>query len=142
MRVGPLTAVVAVIACGVRPVAQRGACVGYSPHVASLDGVLREEVRYGPPNYGEDSATDSRINVTFLILDRPIDMCGQSTSAINADSLRGVGEVQLLNVAGDSSSNALLGRKVTAVGELEEATFGPEYTRVVMTVRKLTRRPE
>lgn len=115
-------------------IALQGACVPYAPQVVDLKGTLVREVRYGPPNYGENPKTDKRMRIWVLKLSQPISMCSDPTGS----ALEGIREVQVFF---KQAPTTLRGRVVHARGTVEQATLGPQLTPVVMYVQRVTRDP-
>lgn len=112
---------------------QLTACLPYSPVVVTLTGSLRLEHRLGPPGYGENPQTDRRMAILVLRLRQSISTCGQPGDPVNPDSLHDVTEIQLV-VTARSEASALVGQRVQVRGTLEQATLGPHFTAVVMSV--------
>jgi hypothetical protein len=111
--------------------------VSYEPAVVQLGGTLVTRVRYGPPNYGEDTARDQRIEVPLLLLSRPISVRGDSTSETNRETFRDVWELQLVFPVGDQAPASLFNRTVVATGTLSRAISGHHFTEVVLMVKTL-----
>ena len=109
-------------------------CVHYTPHVVDLRGRLIATVRYGPPNYGENPNSDERVRVWLLRLSKPLDMCSDQ----NGDRISGVREVQVFF---QHDASKFRGKLVRVRGSLEEATLGPEFTKVVMYARSIESDP-
>lgn len=106
----------------------QGQCFRYTPHVVRLEGTLVTSVRYGPPNYGENSATDMRIRIWLLELSKPIRMCADTVGSALDD-------VRQVEVFFDRSPARYRGMRVEIRGTLEQATLGPQFTPVVMYAR-------
>jgi Domain of unknown function (DUF4431) len=108
----------------------------FQPSPVSLTGQFELVVRFGPPNYGEDPKSDSKLDVPMLLLDEPIRVRGRPGDEIDDESVEGIRMVQLL-LPNNVDRQALIGKKVTVNGELSHATRGPEFTPIVMTVKKI-----
>lgn len=118
---------------------QRDRCEHYAPRSVTLSGELTQVQKYGPPNYGENPKTDARVRVLVLKLPRTLNVCGDPTSDINTESEKNVREVQL--VMSDSSAKHLVGRAVIATGTLFHSHTGHHYTKVLMNVSEIRKRP-
>ena len=112
-------------------------CLQYEPQVVVLRGDLREVFKYGPPNYGENPESDSKMWVPMLELTEPVSVCGDTSSEVNKDSISGIRDLQLIFPVLPPSYGRLLKHPVIVSGTLEQATFGPMFTPVVLTVRTL-----
>lgn len=108
----------------------------YEPTVSQITGTVRLVEKYGPPNFGEDTLTDAKVQVPVLELARAQTVVGDTTSEANRETFRDVREIQLLLPAG-SEAMSLAGRAVTATGTLSRAQSGHHYTSVVMMVREI-----
>lgn len=111
--------------------------VSYEPRVVRLEGQLLNALKYGPPNYGEDTATDEKVHVPILILDHPINVLGDSTSEVNADSFHGVKEIQLVFAKSAGDHEHLWNQTVIVTGTLSEAETGHHFTDVWMQVNAI-----
>jgi uncharacterized protein DUF4431 len=108
----------------------------YEPDRVTLVGKVVSRTFYGPPNYGEDPATDSKEDQYVLILDAPIDVIG-STDPIDKTE-RGVKNLTL--VVFDFKANpveSLIGKRVEVQGTLFHAHTGHHHTRVLIEVESI-----
>ncbi len=48
--------------------------LSYEPAVIQLEGQLTMELKYGPPNYGEQPKTDAKVRVPVLMLIRSVNV--------------------------------------------------------------------
>jgi hypothetical protein len=108
--------------------------VAYEPAVVTLTGRLVEKEFFGPPNFGEDPDTDSRVVRLLLVLDEPVNVRGNARSELNSDDALGVREVQLREA---SAPRVLLGRHVSARGTLSHAIAPLEFTEVLLEVARI-----
>jgi hypothetical protein len=108
----------------------------YEPDRVTLVGKVVSRTFYGPPNYGENPATDSKESQYILILDTPVDVIG-STDPID----RTEREVKKLTlVVFDFKANpveSLLGKRVEVSGTLFHAHTGHHHTRVLIEVESI-----
>ena len=121
---------VASLAAGGTP--EGAPCLAYGPASTVLTGRLQLESRFGPPNYGEDPLTDKKVMVPMLHLVSAVDVCAERGDEINVHTYRGIWVVQL--APADSVDPQLAGKNVRVVGQLYEAQFAHDYTRVTLTV--------
>ena len=115
--------------------AQSAPCLSYEPQAATLSGYVRATMEYGPPNFGETPRRDQRIRVPVLRLSQAIDVCGDSTSDVNRQALRGVRAVQLIVPEGQGTPP--YNRPVTVRGTLMRGHTGWHYTKLVMNVQAI-----
>ena len=114
-------------------------CLSYEPAVVTIKGKLTAKVFYGPPNYGEEPATDSRETAYLLKLTTSICVSGDPSSDVNSESEQGVRVVQL-GPGGTVTWKALshlVGRNVEVSGTLFHAVTGHHRTEVVMNVSRV-----
>jgi hypothetical protein len=108
-------------------------CLHYEPSKSVLRGTLTRVIRYGPPNFGEDTLHDERLTVPILRLDSVIAVCGSPNDEQNSESERDVREVQL--VARGSARRPLpRSGDVVVYGELFHWITGWHFTHVLLTV--------
>ena len=108
--------------------------------MVELRGVLDTIWRFGPPNFGDEPDTDSRVLVSVLKLASPVDVLADSTSELNRQDLQGIDVVQLV-AANDALWAKLLGSSVTVTGSLFQAQTGHHYTPVLINVTGVTATP-
>jgi hypothetical protein len=125
------------LACSSQTPRPSSPCLHYEPEVIELRGELREIFKYGPPNYGENPDSDRQMWIPMLELRYAVTICGDSSSEINKDSISGIREIQLLFPEPQLPYRTLNRHSVKVTGTLEQATFGPMFTAVVLTVRTL-----
>jgi hypothetical protein len=138
MKLGPVLAGLAFLSLGYRSCAAQSAlgapgCLSFEPHTVALRGRLTIERKYGPPNYGEDSATDKKVQLPILVLDQPVEVCGDSTSQLNSASVHNVKEIQLFLPGRTHAYDRLINQSVIVTGTLSAANASGEYTPVVLT---------
>jgi hypothetical protein len=115
--------------------------LSYEPTVVRLEGCLASVLKYGPPNYGEDTTHDQKIHVPILVLSRPINVRGDSSNALNADSFTNLTQVQLTFPASAGSPARLFKQHVIVTGTLAEAESGHHFTEVWMSVKSIQLAP-
>lgn len=89
------------------------------------------EIVYGPPNFGETPAIDQKRSVPFLIIDRPIDICANTTDEFGQGPLSGVSKIQVVYPINYDRSRAGQG---SIRGELQRANNAFHYTPVILIV--------
>src|SRR5258705_13691232 len=77
-RIAHVVAVALLAGWGRRAGPVATACVRIGDGKTELKGVLAVEMHYGPPNYGEDTATDARYHIWVLRTDMPFKSCPDS----------------------------------------------------------------
>lgn len=113
--------------------------LSYEPAILRLEGKLTMELKYGPPNYGEQPKTDARIRVPVLKLIEPVNVRGKPGESFNAISVKGIRRIQLILSPG-TSYEQFIGKRVVVEGTLFHAFSGHHYTKVLMDVRTINRR--
>jgi|GEM_PF-4198418 len=108
-------------------------CLHYEPSKAVLRGTLTRVIRYGPPNFGEDTLHDERLTVPILRLDSAIAVCGSPDDDVNSESERDVREVQLVE-RGSARRPLPRSGDVVVYGELFHWITGWHFTHVLLTV--------
>lgn len=104
-----------------------------------VEGVLAVGEFLGPPNYGEDPATDRRETAYFLQLPAPMST-QRPVQAHAIEALNGGPDgyfVQLVDV-GKVRVQELVGKKVRVGGSAYAAMTGHDRTSLVVSVRSLT----
>ena len=111
-------------------------CLEYEPVVVTLRGTIITLDRYGPPNFGEDTATDQKVTVPVLKLDSPVNVCGDTTrhDYFNAGTYLHVEEMQVVSMSLDTAS---MHRHVVITGTLYEKQNAHHYTDVLIRVTQL-----
>jgi hypothetical protein len=110
-------------------------CLKYEPTRVTLSGALEARNVAGPPNYRSLARGDLPQTIYVLVLDEPICVNGNPTSAQNRKGHTNVGEVQL--VVKPARAKALAGKRVRATGGLSASQGGQHRTPVVLTVAAL-----
>jgi hypothetical protein len=100
---------------------------------------LTTVTKYGPPNYGENPATDQKLNVPILVLDHPVNVRGDSASEINQESFNDVNEIQLVLGEHEKEHEHLANQRIVVTGTLSRGMSGHHFTDVVLSVQTLRR---
>jgi hypothetical protein len=105
----------------------------------TVSGLLSQRTIWGPPNFGENPTTDSRIIVWIVRLDSPLKTVLGSEFGRPG---RTVSEEQLqifFQPLHPDILQALLRQRIVATGTLEGAVAPGETTRIVMNVETIER---
>lgn len=114
----------------------------YDTAETRLEGRLMERKVYGPPGYGETPTKDKR--GTILVLKLPYTITVEPTigakekNSSSLDTIRDIREVQLF-IPRDrtAAAHALIGRKIVAIGTLNESVAPSQYTKVWLDVKTI-----
>jgi len=131
-----LTMMTLVLFCAISQlttVAQEKQSLSYGPG-AELEGRLIVQRKYGPPNFGENPKTDTRLKIPIVVLTRAINVRGIPGDPFQSASVDGVRRVQLVFTAPSMDYKALVGKDIRVKGALWHATTGGHYTDVVIFV--------
>jgi Domain of unknown function (DUF4431) len=112
----------------------------YEPSVVELQGNLTEVDEFGPPNFGENPNLDTKVRVPILVLSEPINVRGDPASQLNAESFKGIRDIQLIFSGGAAAYSAFIDRHVVVKGTLFRAESGHHYTDVVLDVTEIRER--
>jgi hypothetical protein len=118
------------------------ACLKYGPEVVTLRGKVKRVVFPGRPNY--ESIKDGDEPERYWVLFLPTAVCvrGDEKDDPNAETEKGVKEMQLMLESYDTYRH-LLGKTVSVSGTLMRAITGHHHTAVLLQVvdMKQARRP-
>jgi hypothetical protein len=98
----------------------------------ALHGVVRQEVRFGAPGYGEDTLRDERDTIAVLVLPHTLALCPDSARHAPGDAPVPFDRVTLRYVP--RAILSLQGREATVFGRLEEAGFAFEQGPILLRV--------
>ncbi|MEO3711289.1 DUF4431 domain-containing protein [Roseateles flavus] len=111
-------------------------CLSYDSTSTKLIGTLLSRPYYGPPNYGETPSTDSRERAFLLLLDAPI--CVTASAHPEKDNNSFERDQIVVHLAPShvkpKEVARMLGRQVTATGQLYHAFTGHHRTPVLLDV--------
>ena len=116
--------------------------VRYSTPI-DLAGRLAEREVFGPPGYGENPRTDTKVKIVVLRLPCKVDVLPLANSQVSEtadlDPVHDVSEIQLFfSKELEASLRSYFGKTVMVNGALSEGLAGGEFTKVVMTVKKIS----
>jgi hypothetical protein len=110
----------------------------YEPSIVSLKGVLKKQIMFEAPNYGEDPATDEKVACYILQLSTHINVKTDPNSEVNTDTFENVKDIQITTFK--DLGNALskwIGRKVEVKGELFQGFTGHHHTDVLIVAEEI-----
>lgn len=116
------------------PAASPDQCTPLWPAQVELRGTVRKEKRFGPPGYGEDSVQDERVTILVLELDRPINVCADTSRDFPRPAVAGVTQVQMTGRLDPERVSRSTGLKLTVYGTLTRRARGSDYTEVLIRV--------
>ncbi len=111
------------------------ACLPVQPSKLWLSGTLRQEVRLGPPGYGETPGRDERDTILVLLLDAPVRVCADNTPGARHSAVDSISALQLSGSIGGLSSH--VDERIDVMGSLFHADFGPQFTAVLIEVERI-----
>lgn len=126
-----------VVACSASSASDDGRWLPYEPTVVELRGILEIQMEFGPPNYGEDPATDARLEVPMLLLESPVSVRGDPYDQTDNATVTNMRKLQLIFLSGAEDYRHLIGKSVAVAGTLSEAMTGHHFTPVVLTVKEI-----
>jgi hypothetical protein len=121
---------------GCAAVSPRPAVLHYEPADVQLSGVVKLELKYGAPNYGENPESDSRDLIALLELDAPVSVARNVDDELNGDSFEDIREIQLVFLD-RSEFCRYSGMHVIVRGNLFEGITAHHYTHVLVIVRRI-----
>jgi hypothetical protein len=110
----------------------------YEPAVVQLSGIVVTQEFYGPPNYGENPAIDSKERALILNLDAPINVISVLRTGPDQDSYYNERHVQLVDLT-NLPLKDFIGQHVSLCGTLFEKENGNHHTDVLMDVQNIVR---
>jgi hypothetical protein len=117
------------------PVAQT--CLTYEPDTVSLKGTIKRRTFAGPPNYESVAKGDQPERMWVLRLARPICVAASG----DRKEEKNVSDLQLVFAGAEDYRRyrSFVGRRVTVNGTLFPAQTGHHYTRVLLTVTRISK---
>ena len=95
----------------------------------TLSGMMKSQLFYGPPNYGENKESDQKLNYWILYPDKPI-KCVEDADDSDKDWNE---SIQLIIMRDDYKTKAhLLNHKVVLKGNILIAFSGYHVTRILL----------
>lgn len=93
----------------------------------TLRGVIKEELHYGPPNFGYDPKNDEKIYVKMFYLDSPVSFLG--TEFLSEESVE---NMEKLHMAFCEVPEESVGKKVEVIATTEQEFSPYHYTPVLL----------
>lgn len=110
-----------------------GACLKYEPAEVHLRGRVVFEKHFGPPNFGEDTLHDERVNAAIFVLASPVAVCGDTTAdSPNADSFTDVTRLDFVVLKQGVDLASLRDKDIKVVGTLYQGPTGHYYYNVAI----------
>ena len=106
----------------------------YEPEISVLAGQVDAKTVWGPPNYGENPATDTKLVIFTVTLEKPIVVKAVSDNSANMTSYKNLRVLQLTYVHSNVTLEKYVGRYCTLTGKLFEGVVGHHFTDVLMAV--------
>lgn len=103
------------------------------PERVRIVGLLSEELRFGPPGYGETPKEDVRTMIPMLVLSSPVSVSAEGGGDRDVVEIE---KIQLLLPKG-IEGDKYVGETVEVGGVLFYAESGQHYTPVVMSVESM-----
>ncbi len=114
----------------------------YYPCTVHLTGTLVTQERWGPPNFGENPAKDTRVTIYVLRLGETVNVevpaSGSSSSPL---FIKGIKEIQI-DFPVKKTYQKFVGQQVVIKGQLLEGLAPLEYTKVVIRAQSVRTRKE
>lgn len=110
--------------------------VHYEPEVVTLEGIISIEMKYGPPNYGEDPNNDLRLFVAYLRLHYPINVISDGNSDVNIQSFLSVSELQIIRST-DLDLSEFIDKPVVIEGTISQGISGHHYSDLLVKVESI-----
>jgi hypothetical protein len=134
--------IVTVLVAVAHPTAAQHRWLSYEPETVELAGRLVIQNKYGPPNYGEQPKTDEKVRIPVLILSEAVNVLpNENDDGPNGQHAYDVRQIQLAFIEGPMDHDKLIGQQVVVKGTLFHQHTGHHYTKVVMKVRSIERKP-
>ena len=99
----------------------------------TISGIIKTELHYGAPNFGEDTINDKKVYPYILYLDKQISVFAEDGFE---STYKHIEKVQLTSTHNIKFEN-LKGKKVELTGELFESDNGNHFTDILMDISKL-----
>jgi hypothetical protein len=122
------------------PAESRHECLPVQPAMLWLDGILKQEERLGPPGYGETPSQDEKDTILVLYLRHPVRVCADPTPGARHPAVDSINAIQLAGRIGGLSSQS--DQEIGVYGTLFHADFGPQFTDVLMEVKRIRLRDD
>jgi len=115
-------------------------CLKYEPEFVELKGKMKRIVFPGPPNYESVKAGEHPEPYYVLFLSKGVCVQGDPKDEINSETEKDVKSIQLM-ITDYKKYRPLLGKNVTAKGQLMHSHTGHHHTKVLIQVQSLMKTP-
>jgi hypothetical protein len=109
-------------------------CIPLWPARVRLSGTIAEELKYGPPGYGENPKTDRRLHILVLRLKEPVDVCADTSRVAPQALVRRVQSIQLTEQVSENVLRRHLGVFVEVFGTLRRRVWPNDFTEALIRV--------
>jgi hypothetical protein len=109
-------------------------CFQYGPAKVAVKGWIFERTDWGPPNYGDDPAHDSRERHDYIRLDKTLCVIGNPRSDSYDQTERNVKLMELAWQPEKMPFPPTIGRHASLCGTLFHGFDGHHHTRVLLSV--------
>jgi hypothetical protein len=109
-------------------------CLHYEGDPVTLNGKVKLQEFYGPPNYGENPETDSRETQAILILAEPICVVGNEDNF--GDMEQNQSEITLVPQNKENLGD-YAGKQIMVEGTLFPAHTAHHHTKILMSIKKI-----
>lgn len=111
-------------------------CFKYEPALVTVSGTISIKQDFGPPNFGEDPAHDSKEDHLYIALDRPLCVEGdQNPRSLNQDGEADIRSMEMVYYD-YPFQKGWLGKHVSVTGTLFEAITAHHHTPVLITAKE------
>ena len=111
-----------------------GNCLPLWPAQLRLSGRVRQDKKFGPPGYGENPKEDQMRTIFVLVLDRPVDVCADTTEVAPQPLLRHATEMQLTENFDGAALARHIGSRLDVFGTLRRRAWPTDYTEAIVRV--------
>jgi len=109
-------------------------CLHYGGSPVTLNGKVKLQTFFGPPNYGENPDTDSRETQAILLLEKPI--CVEANPKDYEEAEQNQREVTLVPL-GKENLKDYEGKQIMVQGTLYHAFNGHHHTPVLIEIKHI-----
>lgn len=109
-------------------------CFDCEPAFVELSGTVSVEEAYGPPGYGEEPETDSKVQFLLLTLDAPICVNPDPNDPVNSEGKSRISSLHMVYGSGYQFRHEWLEPRVIVTGTLFRALTGHHRTPVLINV--------
>ncbi|MFA5859956.1 MAG: DUF4431 domain-containing protein [Elusimicrobiota bacterium] len=108
----------------------------YEPEIVELRGALEEADEYGPPNYGENPETDTKVKYHVIKLEKPINVMPNSKNKFDSETVVNIERIQIAT-SEYQRVKQLINKKILIKGTLFHSITSHHYTDVLIWVKDI-----